>query len=191
MDRIFLSALFLLVFASGLMAQRQETVFGHNGFRISGIWGSVVNNYSFYEEERVFHSGGNIGFEFSRSVFLGYAWNKTRQDIPTEDGFSSYRLKQRNAVISIMPASYQALHPVLTFQGGPGKVKLDDGSSEKVLVLQPSAGVELNVFSFFRVGVEGGYRFVTDGGIPGVSRKELSAPFAQLNLRFGISWGSY
>ncbi len=181
----------LMLLATGLLAQRQEAIFGHNGFGLSGIWGSVTKNYTFYEGERVFHNGGNIGFEFGRTVFLGYAWNKTKQDIPVEGSVESYRLKQRNAVISIYPASYQALHPTLTFQGGPGRVELDDGTSDRVFVLQPSAGVELNVFSFFRLGIEGGYRFVTNPEIPLIGRKELSAPFAQVNLRFGISWGSW
>lgn len=180
----------LLVFGT-LKAQRQETIFGRDGLHFSGIWGSFTNNYSFYDEDRGYHSGGNIGLEFGRVIFLGYAWGKLQDDIALPDGNTTFRLRQKNVLLSVMPNAHQVIHPVISFQTGSGRVTLSDGDDDRVFIFQPSAGMELNVFKWFHVGVEGGYRFVTDSNLPQVSKEDLSAPFAQLNLRFGISWGRY
>jgi hypothetical protein len=49
------------------------------------------------------------------------------------------------------------------------------------------ARAELNVTSFFRIGVSGGYRFIAGGNLEkaDVSNGDLSAPYGQLSLRFG------
>ena len=181
----------LFFFSTAVFAQRQETLFGHNGFRFSGIWGSFTNNYSFYQDDRGYHTGGNIGLEFGRTVFLGYAWTKLADDIFLPQGNTSFRLRQNNFLLSIMPNSYQLIHPMISFQTGSGKITLSDGQTDRAFVFQPSAGFELNIFKWFHLGIEGGYRFITNTSLNGVDNKDLSAPFAQLNLRFGVSWGRY
>jgi hypothetical protein len=40
------------------------------------------------------------------------------------------------------------------------------------------------------VGAEGGYRLVSDVNGGGLQNTDVSKPFAQLQLRFGYSWGS-
>jgi len=170
-------------------AQRQETLFGGGGFRFSGIWGAFTNTYSFFDDDRGYHAGGNIGLEFGRSIYLGYAWNKLQDDIQLPLGNTSFRLRQNNFILSIMPNSYALVHPVISFQTGGGRVNLSDGQSDRVFIFQPSAGMEINIFTWFHLGIEGGYRFITNSDLPGVSQQDLSSPFAQLNLRFGVSWG--
>jgi hypothetical protein len=189
MKQLTLVIFAMLAISSTLTGQRQETVFGRDGLHFSGIWGAFTNTYSFYDEDRGYHSGGTVGLEFGRTIFLGYAWGKLRDDIALPGGTSSFRLRQKNVVLSVMPNAYQVIHPVLSFQAGSGRVTLSDGEDDRVFILQPSAGMELNVFKWFHVGVEGGYRFVTENDLDQVTKEELSAPFAQLNLRFGISWG--
>ena len=186
-----LTVLTVFTVLATLTAQRQETLFGGGGFRFSGIWGAFTNTYSFFDEDRGYHAGGNIGLEFGRSVYLGYAWNKLQDDIQLPLGNTSFRLRQNNFILSIMPNSYALVHPVITFQTGGGRVTLSDGQSDRVFIFQPSAGMELNIFSWFHLGIEGGYRFVTDNDLPNVDQQALSSPFAQLSLRFGISWGGY
>ena len=90
-----------------------------------------------------------------------------------------------------MPNSYQLIHPMISFQTGSGKITLSDGQTDRAFVFQPSAGFELNIFKWFHLGIEGGYRFITNTSLNGVDNKDLSAPFAQLNLRFGVSRGRY
>lgn len=191
MKKGMLTALAVFIVFAALTAQRQETLFGGGGFRFSGIWGAFTNTYSFFEEDRGYHAGGNIGLEFGRSVYLGYAWNKLQDDIQLPLGNTSFRLRQNNFILSIMPNSYALVHPVITFQTGGGRVTLSDGQSDRVFIFQPSAGMEINIFTWFHLGIEGGYRFVTDNDLPNLDQQAFSSPFAQLSLRFGISWGGY
>lgn len=47
------------------------------------------------------------------------------------------------------------------------------------------ARVEVNLTSFFRLGLSGGYRLVSGSDLRGTSDGDLSAPYGQLSLRFG------
>jgi len=190
MKRSTLVIVALFFFALAAQGQRQETLFGGSGFHFSGIWGAFTNNYSFYgDSKNGYHSGGNIGLEFGRAIFVGYAWSSLRDDIPLENIPGSFRLRQNNFIVSIIPQSYQVIHPTITFQTGGGRVSVNDGPSDRIYVFQPSAGVEINIFKWFHLGLEGGYRIVTGSDLPGIRNDELSSPFGQLNLRFGCSWG--
>jgi hypothetical protein len=73
---------------------------------------------------------------------------------------------------------------------GRGTARLGD-VNDRVYVVQPSAGIEINVFRWFRLGLEGGYRFVSDSNIPELSNQQLSGAFGQASLRFGFSWGRF
>ena len=69
------------------------------------------------------------------------------------------------------------------------RIKLEGGEYDKIFVVQPAAGVEINIFRWFHLGLQGGYRFVTDSSIAGLSDKQLSGAFGQATLKFGWSWG--
>lgn len=189
MKPTILLTLVLFFLTTVLTAQRQETLFGDRGLHFSGIWGAATYSYNFFDADQAYQPGGNIGLEFGRTLFLGYAWSRFRNDIALPQGNTAFSLKQRSFLLSIAPASYQVLHPVLSVQTGGGRVTLSDGTSDRVFILQPSAGVEVNVFKWFHLGAEGGYRFVSENDLPGISREDLSSFYAQINLRFGVSWG--
>jgi hypothetical protein len=72
------------------------------------------------------------------------------------------------------------------FQAGPS---VSDESVERSAVFAAEVGAraELNVTSFFRIGLSGGYRLVSGADLEkaAVSNDDLSAPYGQLSLRFG------
>ena len=75
--------------------------------------------------------------------------------------------------------------------GGVEKIaiSLSDG---QVLIIQPSAGVEINLLRWFRLGLEGGYRSVQNYNIGGgLTEEKLSGAYGQASLKFGFSWGRY
>jgi hypothetical protein len=45
------------------------------------------------------------------------------------------------------------------------------------------------VFKWFKFGIEGGYRFVSDVDRQGLSDSDVSSFFVDLKFRFGWSWG--
>lgn len=175
---------FLLTFS--LQAQREETLLGN--LDMSGIWGGITYNYSSYESDWHLVRGGYGGLEFGRNVFLGYGGWNLKENVRTDRG-SEFDLRYGGFMLGITPLSYRAIHPRINFLVGPGRVKFE-GDDERILVFQPSAGAEFNLFQWFRLGLEGGYRLVANNGLDNLTNEDVSAPFIQVDLRFGLSWGN-
>lgn len=187
-------SVFILLFSAfmlqtSLSAQREETLVNRDGARFSGIWGVASNNYSAFNDNWIYSRGGYGGLEFGRTVFIGWGGYKMREDVDLGGVSSPFRMKYNVFVLGLMPNSRRAIHPRINLMTGRGRISTTDDASDRVFVFQPSGGIELNVFQWFRVGLEGGYRFVMDSEIPGLENNKVSAPFAQLDLRFGIAWG--
>jgi hypothetical protein len=76
--------------------------------------------------------------------------------------------------------------------GGGGVAVLDRSQAEwqamhsaAVFVLEPEAGVEVNITPLIRGGIHFSYRYMSDSTIPGLSSGALSGPSAGLMLAFG------
>ena len=54
-----------------------------------------------------------------------------------------------------------------------------------LFVTEGGARLELNVTTYFRLGVTGGYRLVSGSDLQGISDDELSGPYGGLTFRFG------
>lgn len=191
MKKLSLFAL-LLACASTLFAQRTETLFGRNSLGLTGIWGASTHNFSFYDGSdqgnSAYIQGGYGGLEFGRRIFVGWGGFRMNDFVDLENGAEDFTLRYNGPMISIAPLAEKVIHPRFGALFGSGRVKLSDNSSDKVIVIQPSLGMEINVLSWFRIGLEGGYRFVTNENIPNLDSEDISSPFAQVDFRFGISW---
>ena len=185
---IALATLFILTSAD---AQRDETLLDDGQFRLTGFWFSATHQFSYHEDDFALLRGGYGGFEFNKTLLIGWGRFNYRDRVNLPDIQAEYEMKFNGFNLGITPQSYRSVHPRINFLAGGGKVKLDDGNSDRVFVLQPSAGVELNIFRWFRLGFEGGYRFVSENDLPGIDGSDLAAPFAQIDLKFGWSWGDY
>lgn len=188
MKNTILIPLLCLVFVGTLSAQREETLFGRNGFELSGAWGAATYDWSFFDDDYVYTRGGYGGLEFGDNFFLGYGWFRFREDAKLNE-FEAFDMKYNGVMFGIIPNARKAVHPRITMLVGGGKVRPESGGSDRVFVFQPSAGLEINIFQWFRVGAEGGYRIVANENLPGLKSSDLSTPFAQVDLRFGFSWG--
>lgn len=178
-----------LVFCSAVVsAQQQETLFGRNGLDMSGVWYSNTNNFSLYEDNTEYFSGGSLLFEFNKDFFMGWSWQRMQGDAPMPRGDERFDLKYSGFQIGFAPFSHRVLHPTVNVLGGSGRLDVTDNYRERIFVLQPAAGLELNVFKWFRLGAEAGYRFVADVDHPELGSGDISSPFAQLQFRFGFSW---
>ncbi len=173
-----------LLLSVTIMAQREETLFG--SLDLSGAWGAFTYNYSNYEDDWALVRGGYGGLEFSENIFLGYGGWRVRDDVTINDRNLEFRYG--GLMLGVAPGAYKSVHPRLTVLFGPGKLEYR-GEDDRVLVFQPSGGLELNLFQWWRLGVEGGYRFVLDNEFDDLSTGDVSSPFIQIDLRFGFSWG--
>lgn len=186
MKNTLLTLVCALMAVTSLSAQRGETLF--DDLDMTGVWFSWDYNFSYYEDDYSYVRGWDFGLEFNEDFTMGWGWYNFR-DEPNIDGTTErFDMKYNGIVLGIAPRSDRAFHPRLGFLAGSGRVWLEDNDRDRVFVFQPSGGFEVNVFRWFRVGLEGGYRLVAGNDLPGVADSDLSAPFGQLDLRFGISW---
>lgn len=185
--RIFSLAIALLTTLS-LFGQRQETLFDNTETFFSGIWGGTTLNYSVFDNDWALSRGGYIGLEFGRSFVLGYSHLDLKEDIAIGPDNARFDLKLNGFLFAIKPYSRRVIHPRISIVSGRGRIRMEDGDRDRVFVFQPSAGIEMNVFTWFHVGLDGGYRFISDAEVGGLSNSDFSTPFAQVEFRFGISW---
>jgi hypothetical protein len=57
--------------------------------------------------------------------------------------------------------------------------------SASVFALEPDIALELNVAPMIRAGVDASYRYMSDSGIPGLSRSQIGGPAAGVLVAFG------
>ncbi|MDX1684502.1 MAG: hypothetical protein R3275_04650 [Saprospiraceae bacterium] len=180
-----LAALFFtLCFVPALMnAQSDETLFNHNGIKLTGIWaGNTSNINEDNDDYGVFH-GGFVFAEFNKSFtfgWQGYGLN----DQGLEMDFNGIH-------IGYAHESFRVLHPTFTMFAGRGEFETQDELEleDNVFALQPSLGLEMNIVKWFRLGLDVGYRFVFDSDLVGYSDTDVSEPYVGLRLKFGYSWG--
>jgi hypothetical protein len=84
--------------------------------------------------------------------------------------------------------NHKAIHPQIGFEVGRGRVETVS-DSDKILVMQPSVGLEINALRWCHIGIDGGYRMVGNSSLPGFDGTKLNGWTAQLSLKFGYSWG--
>ena len=184
--RTILLLLFLLLGIQAIQAQKQETLFGNNRLDMTGFWYSNTNNFSFFEEDSEYFSGGNIGFEFNKSLIAGWAWQRLSGVGRLEDTGQPFDMNHNGLFIGYAPKSHKLIHPYISVFGGSGRLEFNN-ARERIFAVQPAVGLELNILRWFRIGGEAGYRLVSDVDMTGIYASDLSAPFAQLQFRFGYS----
>lgn len=190
-NRLFLIAFTMLLSSTAIFAQREETVLGHRGWGFSGIWGGYHHQYTSYGNTDEFNRGGFFSFEFGKSLTVGWGNYRVFDKFNWQGAENQeFDFRWNNFKLGYAFIPYKAIHPVMGFGFGRGKVNLA-GAEDRVFVMQPSAGVEINVFRWFRLGLEGGYRFVNNVDIASVEHSQINGPYGQASLKFGFSWGRF
>lgn len=188
MNRKIILVQFVMLLALSLQAQREETLFG--SLDLTGAWYSSTHNLSFFDDDAQYFGGGSVELEFGKSLNIGWAWQRMRDDelITGIDRTEQFRLRHHGLSLAYVPNSSRVLHPRFGIYAGGGRLEIRDEGRDRIFGLTPSAGFEINITSWFRLGAEGGYRFITDVDVDGFESADFSTPFAQLQLRFGFSW---
>ncbi len=190
--KILISLAFGLFLASNsLFAQREETVLGWRGLGLSGVWGGWTNGLTQFEEEYSVMSGGFGGVEFGKTLLIGTGGYHLSTDVISPGMNQKMDLNYGGLLLGVGINSWRAVHPTITVLGGGGTVKLAGEGSDHIFVVQPQAGIEINVVRWFHLGLEGGYRLVADSDLVGLSDRRLSGPFGEVRLIFGYSFGKW
>ena len=182
-------ALCFLSFSS-LFAQ-ERTIFNDIDLDMTGAWGGWQYLYSDYDGQDGLMRGGYGGLEFHKKWFLGYGAMRLRDDISlpgVEPGRFDLRFHGPSLQYMAMPRSI--IHPKFAMQLGFGKANVTNEPTDRILLLQPSVGAEVNVLRWFRLSAEGGYRYAANWDLPVPQSDYLNNFFAQVTLKFGFSWGN-
>jgi hypothetical protein len=188
--KILFSLLFCSFLSHFAFAQREETVLGHRGLGITGGWGGWTSGLTKLGGDYTAISGGFGGAEFGKTLLIGGGGYHLISDIKW-DGLhpQKFEMNYGGLMVGVGIKSWSAIHPTITIMGGSGTTRLAGEGSDKIFVVQPAAGLEINVLRWFHIGLEGGYRFVADSDLPSLTDTRLSSPFGEVKLKFGYSFG--
>ncbi len=180
----------LLCIAFQLNAQRDQTLFSGTRLDQSGSWAGFSYTPTEIAGESSVQGGADVKFEYNNSFILGWQYRKTADEIKFQDASNTdlLELKYHTFYAGYAFQTHRVIHPFISVGMGPGKLKVN-GEKDKLLIMQPSAGVEVNVFRWMRVGFEGGYRLVTGNQWDRIENSDLSNYYGTITFRFGWSWG--
>jgi len=186
-----LVALILCLSTVSLKAQKEETVFGHSGMAPTGFWVNWHHQATSFDQNNTYLTGWMYGIEFGKAIYIGYGRSNMRDNIQWDDQPSQVFDMHFNAFrVGYAYKAYKAIHPVINVDFGSGRNTFAE-VEDKVFIIQPGLGFEVNALQWIRLGFEGGYRFNTGNDIRGLSDSDLSGPFGQVVVRMGCSWGRH
>lgn len=168
-------------------AQKEETVFGIGGVKLTGIWGGSSNGLVRLGNDFSQNNGGFFTFEINDNLLLG--WSGYGSGSTLEDG-RHVDLDGNDLLVGYGFDSYKVVHPFIYLKTGSSTLQVAEAAKDNVFVFQPTIGGEVNIFRWFRVGIDAGYRFVSGVNTAGLSDNDLSSPLVNLKLKFGWSWNN-
>ena len=202
MKHLSLLALCTLLSVAAARAQDDETLANKFDLDLSGLWGGWNFQLTELGEQNAVMQGGFGGIEFNKTLFAGWGAYKLqdRVDLPLGVGDTvggGIDFRYHGPMVRYTPRARSLVHPMFGLQAGFGKIDLDyddpeavDPATDKIVVLQPTVGGELNITRWCRLGTELGYRFALNTETPEVGDGFASGLYGAATLRFGFSWGS-
>lgn len=197
----FVLALFM--FSAQSFAQEQTLI---NGPIESGGFGGPVVKFSQVSNRFAVLAGGYGGWIINHSFLIGgggyglvnniaaspaaQAYFGTTSDLRTQFGYGGL-------VLEYIGAPDNLIHFTMSTLIGAGGVDYtyrydlfnsnydNMGHASACFVLEPSAGLELNITQFFRLNAGASYRFVRGTDLPGITDTDLSALSGYLTFKFG------
>ena len=187
-------AAIILMSITATFAQREETIIGESGFGFTGAWGGWTANIGQFDKQNSTYNGGMWALEFGKRFYIGGTHYSLGYQ-PITNSLKTFTFNSNNLLLGYSFKSYKAVHPIFSLAAGSSTLKLrtdaNNQAEDKVIILHPAVGAELNLMRWCHVDAQVGYRAVMDTDFAGFSDKDFSGFYGQLNLKFGFSWGRY
>jgi hypothetical protein len=182
-----------------LFGQQQETLFGKS--RVVGAFGGPIVEYNFGNDNTQVSVGGG-GAVIVGDFFLGgYGMGSTGQQWVNNVEPFEIDLGHGGFWIGGTYPSHKIVHFYSSVKIGWGAIGIkfyDDNTTfvDNVFVLTPEAGLELNVFRWFKIAASANYRWVDgiDPSLSGIDRTFYDGFGANLTFRlggFGSNWQNW
>lgn len=187
---------YLLIFSATCLTpifgqdEEMKTLFGDHPFKIGGFAGPFMS-FTMANDEFAHMMGGG-GCVLLNDFFIGGYGIGITNNIPyASNADTKINFGHGGFWMGYNFMSNRLIHPVFDLKTGWGSIKekteydgdLDEG--DRIFVLTPTIGVELNVTRFFRIGVGANYQAVFLVDDPNFSENDFSTPGAFLSFKFG------
>lgn len=190
----------LFFFVSGLLATalaaQHETLF--DDFTSFGGFGGPMVEISAINGEVGADVGGGGALILDDLFIGGYGMGTDYPEITlTEDVGGEFqdinyniRFKHGGLWFGYTPRQYKMGHFYSSLKVGWGKAQLlndrFDKPRDRIFVLTPEVGVELNLMDWFKLGFTAGYRWVNGiSKLPTLDDSDFSSPTGVITFRFG------
>ncbi len=186
MKKFTLIFVYTLLISTITFAQnREETLFRNSSIDFTGIWGGSTNGLVEFNNNFSLNNSGYFLFEINNDFLIGWSGYGSGTNLNNGD---KAEIGGNDLVLGYAFNSHKTIHPIVYVKGGRGSLKINEQKVDKVSVFEPSIGMEVNVLRWFRIGLEGGYRFVTSVDANGLDDNDFSSPVVGLRMKFGWSW---
>jgi hypothetical protein len=186
MKNLVLTAIFSALTVASLFAQKDQTLF--HKVNITGGWGGAQIAMTNFNGETSALRGGFGGVEFNKNWFVGGGgYTSTSLDGIDQLG-DTYEMNYGGLILGYGLKSHKIIHPQATILLGGGWEQELSTNRQDIFVVQPAAGVEINVLRWFRVGLHGGYRLVMEDQNLNTD-PTFSGGYGSVSFKFGWSWG--
>ncbi|MCC7245340.1 MAG: hypothetical protein IT269_06650 [Saprospiraceae bacterium] len=187
--RLVLPIFLVMTFVLSAQAQYEKTLFQNKKIEDSGGWGGYRHEFGEVAGTSSSISGFHLVSEYNHKFLAGYNFNWVTNDLPVkyQEKEQNLRLNWHSLYLGYMLNPHWAVHPVINTDLGIGRTKIKDVGKDRIFVVSPSAGIEINLYRWFHLSLEAGYRSVFDVEMAGLKDADLSGVFGMVNLKFGMS----
>lgn len=167
---------------------QQETLFS-NVTDISGFGGPFIEVSSINGQV-----GGDVGgggaLILDNFFIGGYGQGTDHANVELDNIDWKINFNHGGLWFGYVHKDYKLIHLFSTLRLGWGKVKLSaedlENQEDRIFSVIPELGIEVNLTSFFRLGVTGGYRMVSGvTTIDGIDNNDINSFVGILTFRFG------
>ena len=187
----------LLLILSPLVFAQEETLLGSGKISNGGFGGPVVKFTSINKHFGVL-VGGQGGWIINHSFVIGGGGYGLVNNVKTENIFLGERqllnFGYGGVELHYINNSDKLIHYTISLLIGGGGIGYRqpndwdwdwDTNTRSFFVMEPTVRLMLNVTSFFRIGVGGGYRLISGTSLDELKDSDISGPSAEIVLKFG------
>lgn len=179
--------LFCMLCSFGLAAQH-ETLFDE--FDIVGAFGGPILEIGSINGTVGANVGGGGALLINNFFLGGYGINADYPMVRVNGLDYNTRFRQGGFWLGYVHNDYKVLHLYSSVRMGWGRAQLRrEGSndfSDRHFTLTPELGLEVNLTTWFKLALTGGYRWVNGIDVlPGLNNASFSSPVGMLTFRFG------
>lgn len=187
----------LFLFISPLLFAQEETLLGKGKISHGGFGGPVVKFTSINKHFGVL-VGGQGGWIINHTFVIGGGGYGLVNNVKTTNMFLGdsqlLNFGYGGVELHYINSSDKLVHYTVSLLIGGGGIGYRypnnwdwdwDTHTKSFFVMEPTFRVMLNVTSFFRIGLGGGYRLVSGADLDDLKDSEISGPSAEIVFKFG------